>query len=373
MRLPGSERHVTRPFAVGNFVFVVSTSTPADLELVESLFHDVPAPNPLQAEPAVFSLTRQGADWQFNSPRLQGQQTTTIDGALTLLVADVNIGALDAEPECLHLHAAAAIKDGRAVVIAAERGTGKTTTVAHLVSRGWGFVTDETVRLAAEGDEVTGFPKPLSIKPGGPALVDHLRPWMIPGDDAADGTFRFLPIGISGAKVVEGGTSHVVVLLRRNVGQGGTPTVPAARPLHPADAAVALMQQTLDAERFGHAAFRLATLAAHSHCYELILGTPEASVDEIEALFRLGPPEPTEVRALPNSDAFSAGVVSIAVGDRIVVHDSVSGRIFAIDAGGARVWRQLGGWADDDLDVHGPVLGSFVAQLRALGVLAGAS
>jgi hypothetical protein len=95
-------------------------------------------------------------------------------------------------------------------------------------------------------------------------------------------------------------------------------------------------------------------------------------VDEIEAVFRLDPPEPVEVEALPHSDAFSAGVVSIAIGDRIVVHDPASGRIFALDSGGARVWRQVGGWADDDLDVQGPVLGSFVAQLRALGVLAGA-
>jgi hypothetical protein len=55
-----------------------------------------------------------------------------------------------------------------------------------------------------------------------------------------------------------------------------------------------------------------------------------------------------------------------------VVHDTASGQIFALDAGAARVWRQLGGWkVDEQVDVNGPVIASFVAQLRALGVLAG--
>jgi hypothetical protein len=371
MRGAESERHVTRAFAVGAFVFVVSTTTPTDQEFVELLFQDVPAPKSAPREVEVFSLTREGAQWEFNGPRLQGQRTATIENALTLLVAEVNIGALDLEPESLHLHAAAAAKDGRTVVIAAERGTGKSTTVAHLVSRGWGYVTDETVRLGAD-DQVTGFPKPLSIKPGGRALVEHFRPWIVPTDDATDGSFGFVPIGSSGAEVANGGRPHLVILLRRNSAPGDAAAVPVARRLHPADATVALMQETLDAERYGRAAHRLAILAARSQCYELTLGTPEATVDEIESLFGLDLPAPVEVRALPQSDAFSAGVVSVAVGDRIVVHDSDSGRIFAVDAGGARVWRQLGGWDGDDLDVEGPVLSSFVAQLRALGVLAGA-
>ena len=83
---------------------------------------------------------------------------------------------------------------------------------------------------------------------------------------------------------------------------------------------------------------------------------------------------PVEVSVLPRSDAFSPGVVSVAVGDRTVVHDTTSGRIFALDAGATRVWTQLGGWSvDPSIDVDGPVIEPFVAQLRALGVLAGAA
>jgi hypothetical protein len=38
------------------------------------------------------------------------------------------------------------------------------------------------------------------------------------------------------------------------------------------------------------------------------------------------------------------------------------------------VWSRLGGWSDDDdIDLDGPVIGTFVARLRALGLLAGAT
>jgi len=108
----------------------------------------------------------------------------------------------------------------------------------------------------------------------------------------------------------------------------------------------------------------IATLAAASHCYELSIGTPTETVDEIERLFRLAPAERLDVAVMPSSDAFTAGVVSVAVGDRAVVHDSVSGVIFALDTGAARVWEQLGGWGtDDSIDIHGPAFGPFVGYL----------
>jgi hypothetical protein len=372
----GSERYTTRPFAMGTFTFTVTTSTADDRALVESLFRDMPEPASAGTGITAFTMLRSSADrsaWAVSGQRLDDVTVSTIESALSLLMGEVNFNALDAEPESLHLHAALATNEGRAVVIAAQRDTGKTTTVAHLMARGWGFVTDENVRLSPGAVDVTGFPKPLSIKPGGRELVVHLQPWMIPpvGDGPED--FRFVPVSASGATVVEGGVPHVVVLLRRPFPRNQVGS-PVAERLHPADAVVALMQETLDAERFGSAAARLATLAAASHCYELTAGTPEATVDEIEQLFRLDPVEPEEVAVLPSSPAFSPGVVSVTIGDRVVIHDTVSGRILALDAGGTRVWRQLGGWCDDDgIDVDGPVIGPFVAQLRELGVVAGAA
>ncbi len=81
------------------------------------------------------------------------------------------------------------------------------------------------------------------------------------------------------------------------------------------------------------------------------------------------------VTVLPPSTAFSRGVVSLMLDDRVVVNDTVSGRILALDAGGARVWRQLGGQSagEASIDIDGPVIGQFVTQLRELGLVVGAA
>jgi hypothetical protein len=255
------------------------------------------------------------------------------------------------------------------VIVAAAPNTGKTTTVAHLVARGWSYATDEMVRLPAETNDLLGVRKPLSIKPGGRSLVEHLEPWMIPPVDVEPDGFRFVPMSASGATVVNGGEPHLVILLRS--GSGDDPNSGArAFPVHPADAVVAMMQDVMDAERFGPTAVRLARLAAASHTYEIIRGTPAQTADEIERLAALDPPEPIDIRVLPDNDAFATGVVSTTIGDRVVVHDTGSGRIFALDPGGARVWEQLAGWSHG-IDTGGPVIQPFVEQLRALGVLAG--
>ena len=368
-------RHVTRRFTTGAFAFRVATGTPDDQELVESLFRDVPSPDRDGQEIAEFSLLRDESArdaWTVRGPHVLDRPATTLDNALGNLLAAVNRCSLDAEPEHLHLHAAMATLDGRGVVIAAERDTGKTTTVAHLVARGWSFVTDETVRLAVGVNEVSGFPKPLSIKPVGGHLVAHLDPWMIPPVGDEHPRFRFVPIGASGATLADGGPVHLVVLLRRPWEDTSNGAV--ARRLHPADAVVALMQETLDAQRFGAAAERLAVMAAATHCYELTRGTPDGTADEIEKLFRLDPAQPMDVAVLPRTAAFHPDVVSVAVGDRVVVHDQASGKIFALDSGATQVWKQLGGWSvDPEVDIDGPVVRPLVAQLRALGVLAGAA
>jgi hypothetical protein len=376
MATEGDELVMTRPFAMGAFIFRVAASVADDRDVIESLFRDMPEPDSGETHVAAYTFLRSGADGSARTlagPQVDEVTLSDLDAALSRLVGAVNRSALDAEPEHLHLHAALAVKEGRSVVVAAAPNTGKTTTIAHLVARGWGFVTDENVRLASGTSQVTGLPKPISIKPGGRDLVEHLEAWMIPPVQDGPEAFRFVPMSASGAAVVDGGAPHVLVLLRRPsfVIPG---TKPVAARLHPADAVVALMSDTMDAERFGPAAARMAELVAVSHCFELTAGTPTETADLIEQLACLDPVEPMEVEVLPPSPAFSAGVVSVMLDDRVVVHDTMSGRILALDAGGAQVWRQLGGQsADSGIDINGPVIGRFVDQLRELGVLAGAA
>lgn len=367
------EVHTTGVFAAGSFEFTVVASHRDDQAVIEQLFRDLALHSTGATEPFVFSLTRGRSSrptWIIDGPRVEDQPELPFAAMLTRLMSAINVCVLDVEPQYLHLHAAAATLDGRVAIVAAPRDTGKSTTVAHLAARGWAFVTDEIVRLSRDTSEVSGYAKPLSVKPGGDELLPHLRPWMIPPLHEDPDTFHFVPVGASGAALAQGGTAHVVILLRRP--PAGSPiTGPTSRELAPADAVVSLMQETLDAERSGDAAHQLATLAARCHCYELTIGGPEATAELIEKLFQLDPVEPLDVTTLPWSEALAPGVVSLEIGERTVVHQTSSGGIFALDAAATRVWRRLGGWGtEDELDIDGPVIRPFVSQLRGLGVLA---
>lgn len=365
--------------AVGALSFEVVVGHEDDVVVIERLFQDLPRSDVVEAL-ARFEMMRSESsnasgdhEWTLKGPRIDDGTSVSFVGALQRLISAVNLSALDAEPNSLHIHAAAAARDGLAVVIAAERNTGKTTAVSHLVERGWSFITDETVRLTPESPAVSGFPKPLSIKPGGLPLVGRFADYAIPAAVDDRPSYAFIPVGATGAALVPSATPRLTVLLRRDHAHVEM-YEPVARRLSPADAVVALMQETLDAERYGDAVLRLAHLAAKTSCYEVTVGSPELTADLVEQLFAEPASPDVEVVEFPFSANIADGVVSVQVGDAVVVHEQRNGGVFALDAAGARVWRHVGGWTvDEAIDVDGPMVAPFVRQLRSLGVLVGAS
>jgi hypothetical protein len=85
----------------------------------------------------------------------------------------------------LLLHAAALEFEGRAFLLAAPAGCGKTTLTGWLTTQGFGFLTDE---LAAVDDAagVSGFGRPLNVKAVGPELWSRF-PWLARDRDSARG------------------------------------------------------------------------------------------------------------------------------------------------------------------------------------------
>jgi hypothetical protein len=106
------------------------------------------------------------------------------------------------------VHAAAAVWNGSAVLLAAAPESGKTTTVAGLVERaGFGYLTDEAVAIEQRTLLAQPYPKPLSIDRGSWGALAHLRPaygdpvtgqWQVaadsirPGAVAAPAPIRFV-------------------------------------------------------------------------------------------------------------------------------------------------------------------------------------
>ncbi|GAA2739687.1 hypothetical protein GCM10009867_36760 [Pedococcus aerophilus] len=95
-----------------------------------------------------------------------------LDDLLQLVTREVTVAAIDAvSGEHLLLHAACLADPvtGRATVLVAAGGTGK-TTAAQVLGPGRWYVTDETVAVRADRS-VVPYPKPLSVRRN--AVGDH--------------------------------------------------------------------------------------------------------------------------------------------------------------------------------------------------------
>ncbi len=66
--------------------------------------------------------------------------------------------------DCLVLHAAAVERDGHALVLAAEPGSGKSTLCAALVHRGWRLLSDELTLVSLCDGLIRPIARPISLK-----------------------------------------------------------------------------------------------------------------------------------------------------------------------------------------------------------------
>jgi len=77
------------------------------------------------------------------------------------------------------IHGGAVSLRGRAVGIAAPSGSGKSTLLAALVAKGFDYLADDLLAIAAPGGEVVPWLTPLSIKAGSWDVLAELRPELV--------------------------------------------------------------------------------------------------------------------------------------------------------------------------------------------------
>ena len=305
---------------------------------------------------------------------------------LDQLIGRLNRGVVDHSPSRLNLHAGGATKDGRTLVLPADRGSGKTTLTSALLWAGWDYLTDEVVGVKPDGVSIVGYPKPLTYKPGTLELFAGLEK-----DDlvvAQEQGIRFyVPASSLGAGHRTHATATTIAFPSYVEG-----SVCELSPLSPAQATSRLVTNSFDFDRRGaaDALLSLARMAAGCVCVDLTFDDLDDAVAALEDLSREPAPAPVEVEVLgshseapadlepPNSFGggskpwWEEGVHGVLLAGESVVHHPESKQVAIIDAMSTLVWQAFDGQstvnelAEDLADIYQAPAEEIATDLIAL-------
>ncbi|SEO53357.1 HprK-related kinase A [Aquisalimonas asiatica] len=256
---------------------------------LQTLYHDYPV-----LEPGGFADFRARVDappgprrWlrpqaQFYLGRVAPFQPLPRHHAVAMLEWGLNWCVSSHLHHYLVLHAAAAEREGRTYLFPGASGSGKSTLVAALMLSGWRLLTDELVLLDVDTGAVQPFPRPLGLKNAAIHVIQRDFPQAVLGEPVNDTT--------------KGQVAHLRPS-RRSIEQARLPghieavVFPRYRPgvaaeleaCHPADAFLALVNQSFNYQVLGERAFRLLSeLVQRVPAYEVQYGT----LDEGHGLIR---------------------------------------------------------------------------------------
>lgn len=92
------------------------------------------------------------------------KEDTSLHSIVSYLNYEVVLRLIKARPELLWLHAGAAVRRERAVLISGLSGRGKSTLVTSLCERGWSFMSDDIVPLDPNSSRVAPFPQTPAVR-----------------------------------------------------------------------------------------------------------------------------------------------------------------------------------------------------------------
>ena len=167
-----SDRVQAGSFEAGGIPFRVATNDPGFATLVADRFRDLRVEN-CRSTPVVFEVRHQGtpppanpwAVWRDGEPKAM---TVADSYVLPYLLWEITRLLFDRSGTRVHLHGAALVRNGRAVVLAGRTRAGKSTLAAWLTHRGWGFLTDEAALIDPETLLVSPFWRPINVRRPGP-------------------------------------------------------------------------------------------------------------------------------------------------------------------------------------------------------------
>ena len=131
------------------------------------------------ATPVVYTVDWHGPPWSSHPWGVwrngEPRATTLVPSAVVeYLLWEITRLLLEHASPDIPAYAGAVARNGKALMLAGRRRTGKSTLTAWLTTRGWGFLTDEVAILGLSGERAVVLPfwRPVGVRRGGP--LEHV-------------------------------------------------------------------------------------------------------------------------------------------------------------------------------------------------------
>jgi len=264
--------------------FTIETDLPGAFEAVDRLFspfRDPASDGPRRtyrlginrSDPGLFELLVDGGSIQ---------RPPTPGSMLEWVITNVTTEAVTRTADLVCVHASAATLGGRAVVLPAPSGHGKSTTVAALVRAGWDLLTDEAALFDLHDGLVHPFPRPMALSDTSMAAFPGLAASLPPAYEQ----FHRLDHHVTADDLrpgALGSPSRVAFVAFPSYTPGQvTELVPVSR----AQALMDMLRGTFNLERVGgRGVATLARVLRAADCYRLHIGALEPAVELIRGLF----------------------------------------------------------------------------------------
>lgn len=173
-----SERFHAGFFDAGGIPFTVATDHPDLAARVRDAFRDLAVEDP-GTTPVVFEVLARGTSspahpWSVWRDGEERESKVTDNYVITHVLREITRLLFERPADRVHLHGAALVHDGKAVVLAGPSHAGKSTLAAWMTHRGWGFLTDEVAMVHPDTLVVAPYWRPINVRRPGP-LDDVLQ------------------------------------------------------------------------------------------------------------------------------------------------------------------------------------------------------
>ena len=244
-------------------------------ELQRRMMHLVATPGPTPSEILRVTLDEIEVSWIEVRDSTGRCERGSFEYVIHVARKWITTAFVEAHPDLIWLHAAAASTDGAAIVLAGPAGAGKSTLLVHLINHGWDLLADDAVAVEPERGEALPLPfsPEVRVAPGGlkQDCSDFLdQPKTLA--TIASNRVASKPVAVAAIVFLEYAPDAIQPVITR---------------LTVVSAAQALAMQTLGVRDAGASIGHLFRLARQIPCYRLRYADSTAAASEIAILPRL--------------------------------------------------------------------------------------